>query len=206
VRGWVVTRHTGRIQNIAASLIADRLVALFAACLLLVLSYPLLSPIALPFTGFFAMAAVLVSGAVLVAFLLACSGALKRAIGLQRWLAGSLSAIDGVALRPRPILAAIAVAVGIHAIATTAAAVTAAAYGIDPSLKIWLSIIPMSIIASALPISINGWGVREAVIVGLAAAHGIAQADALLVSLTLGALNVIASLPGAYLLLHHPRR
>ena len=82
---------------------------------------------------------------------------------------------------------------------------SAAAYGIDASLAIWFAIIPMSVIASAIPISINGWGVRESVIVALAAQQGVPQVDALLVSLTIGTLNVLASLPGAYLLLREQR-
>jgi hypothetical protein len=82
-----------------------------------------------------------------------------------------------------------------------AAALSAVAYGVDGSLRVWFSIIPVSLIVCAVPVSINGWGVREAVIVGLAAGHGIAGADALMVSVTLGLLNIAASLPGAYLVL-----
>jgi len=205
LRGWVVARHTGGIRRVAASLVADRLVGLFAACLLLGLSYPSLSQVPAPFADLLAPTAVLVSGAVLLAFVLACTGALKRGLGIQVGFLRELNAVDGVTLQPKPILAAIVIAVAIHAIAVVAAALTAAAYGIDDSLKIWLSIIPVSIIACAVPISINGWGVREAVIVTLASGHGVPQVDALLVSLTLGVLNAIASLPGAYLLLHQPR-
>jgi hypothetical protein len=78
--------------------------------------------------------------------------------------------------------------------------VTAAAYGVDASLATWVSIIPVALIACAVPLSINGWGVREAVIVALAAGQGIPEADALAVSLTLGVLNLAACLPGAYFL------
>lgn len=189
LRGFVLARHTGSLQRVAASLIADRLVALFAACLLLMLSYASL--------GLLVPAAVLLSGAALLAFLLASTGSVRRVFGLQP--------VEGVTLEPKPILAAIVVALAIHSIAVLAAAMTAAAYGIDASIKIWLAIVPLAVIASAVPISINGWGVRETVIVALGAGYGLVAADALLVSLTLGALNLIASLPGAYLLLRAPR-
>jgi uncharacterized membrane protein YbhN (UPF0104 family) len=204
LRGWVVARHTGETQRVAASLVADRLVALFAACLLLALSYGWLSQLPVPYAALLAPAALLLSGAGLLAFVLACSGVLQRALGLRLGFLRSLNT-DAVILQPQPILAAIVVAVAIQAIAVIAAALTAEAYGIDASLEIWLSIIPLSVIACAVPISINGWGVRETVIVTLAAQHGLSQVDALLVSLTLGALNIIASLPGAYLLLHRAR-
>lgn len=201
VRGSVVARHTGSIRRAAASVLADRLVALFAACLLLALTYPSLGKIPIPLAGFLAPAAVLASGAVLLAFLLACTGALQRVFGMSGRILRGFDTIDGVVLQPKPILAAILVAVAIHAIAVMAAAVTAAAYGVDASLRVWLSIIPVSIIVCAIPVSVNGWGAREAVIVALAAGHGISEADALVVSLTLGVLNILASLPGAYLLL-----
>ena len=106
---------------------------------------------------------------------------------------------------PPPMLGAGALSVVIHGAAVAAAAITAAAYGIDPSLSLWLAIVPVSVIASAVPVSINGWGVRESVFVALGAGLGVAAADALLVSLTLGVLNIFASLPGAYLLARSPR-
>jgi len=185
VRGWVAARHTGSMRRAAASVIADRLVALFAACLLLAFTYPSLGQTPAFLAGFLAAAAVLASAVVLLGFLF-----------FNR---------KGALLRPAPILAAVLVAVAIHAIHVIAAAVTATAYGVDASLKIWLSIIPVSLIACAVPVSINGWGVREAVIVGLAAGHGISEADALVVSLTLGVLNVVASLPGAYLMISNEK-
>ncbi|HUG79483.1 MAG TPA: lysylphosphatidylglycerol synthase transmembrane domain-containing protein [Burkholderiales bacterium] len=205
LRGWVVAARTGRIPSVAASVVADRLVALFAACLLLFVSYPSLSQLPAPLAGVLAPAAFLASGVVLLVFLLGCTRTLRPVLGIRMRLLEELNAVGGLKLAPGPILAAIAVAVVIHAIAVVAAASTAAAYGVNASLMVWLSIIPLSVIASALPVSINGWGVREAVIVALAAGHGVPQVEALLVSLTLGALNVVASLPGAYLLLKQPR-
>ena len=181
LRGWAVVRHTGSLPRVAASLIADRLVALFAACLLLA-AYPALGGIPAPFGSLLAGAAVLALGALLAVFVIAGGGALRR----LHWIR---------------VGCALALALVIHSIAVSAAALTASAYGVDASLGVWLAIIPAAVIASAVPVSINGWGVREGVIVALAAGHGIAQADALLVSLTLGVLNVLASLPGAYVLL-----
>ena len=108
--------------------------------------------------------------------------------------------------RPPPLAAALALAVAIHVLHVFVAALSASAYGVNASLAVWFAVLPVTIIAWAVPLSINGWGVREAVIVTLAGAHGIAAADALVVSLTLGVLNSVASLPGALLLLLHGRR
>ena len=106
---------------------------------------------------------------------------------------------------PQPMLGAAGIGVVIHGTAVAAAAITAAAYGIDSSPSLWLAIVPVSVIACGVPISINGWGVREGVFVALGASLGLAAADALLVSLTVGVLNVFASLPGAYVLARSPR-
>jgi glycosyltransferase 2 family protein len=196
LRGWAVARHTGRIECVAASLVADRLVGLFAACVLLALSYPWLSEALARFADIVVPAALAVSGAVLLAFVLACTGVVR-----SRWV----GAVEGAVLRLTPILVAIAVALVIHGIAVLTAALTAAAYGAALSLGMWLAIIPVSVIACAVPVSINGWGVREGVIVALAAGYGMPAPDALLVSLTLGVLNALASLPGGYVLLRQPR-
>jgi uncharacterized membrane protein YbhN (UPF0104 family) len=204
LRGWVVGRQTGRIRLVAASLVADRLTAFCGASLLLALAYALVArgPSRLP--AIVVSAAAFATAALLLAFLAASTGRLqglrKAALALFR----QLGAIDAAEPRSAPLALAVGMAVVIHAAATIAAALSASAYGIDSSLATWLAIIPVSVIASALPVSINGWGVREGVIVALGAGQGLAPADALLVSLTLGAGNILASLPGAYMLLREP--
>jgi hypothetical protein len=131
--------------------------------------------------------------AALGAAALAISGAL---------LAGFLFAFK-LRSQPLPLAAALALAVAIHVLHVLAASLSAAAYGVNASAALWFAVLPAAIIACAVPVSINGWGVREAVVVTLAGTHGVAAADALLVSVTLGLLNTAASLPGAVLLLLH---
>lgn len=200
LRGWVVTRHTGRVHRVAASLVADRLVALFAACLLVVLSRASPTHLPDPLARILIPAAVAVTGAILIVLLLAATGGLKRVPGLRVLFVRDLEGGDGGPLGLKPVLVSILTALAIQAIAIAVAALAAAAYGIDASLGVWFSIIPVAVIASAVPVSINGWGVRESVIVTLAAGYGVSQVDALLVALTLGTLNVLASLPGGVLL------
>lgn len=145
----------------------------------------------------------LVGVCVLVAALSVALGAAALAVS-GALLAGFLFFFR-LSARPLPLAAAIALALVIHALHVLAASLCAAAYGVSASLAIWFAVLPVAIIACALPVSINGWGVREAAVVALAGAHGIAAADALLVSVTLGLLNTAASLPGAALLLVHER-
>lgn len=205
VRGYMLARHTAAIHRVAASVITDRLVGLFALCLLLVLFNPVLPQLPPPYAGVVAPGALLASGAVLLAFLLACTGTKVGArVRLLRRLR-ELGAIDGVTLKVRPIAGAIAVGLAIHALAVVTASLAARAYGIESSLGVWVSIIPLSFLASAVPVSISGWGVREGAIILLSGPLGVPPAEALLVSLTIGVLNVVASLPGALVLLRSHR-
>jgi uncharacterized membrane protein len=88
-----------------------------------------------------------------------------------------------------------------HATVVLMASLAASAYRVDGSLVLWLSVIPASVIVSSIPVSLNGWVVREATIVVLSAPLGLPAEEALLVSVTLGALNLVASLPGALVFL-----
>jgi glycosyltransferase 2 family protein len=185
VRGYMLVRHSAPIRRVAASVIADRLFGLFALCLLLVLFNPVLPQLPEPYAAWVAPGALLASGAALLAFLLAFT--------------------DGVRLEARPIAGSVILGLAIHALAVLIAALAARAYGVEPSLGVWVSIIPLSLLASAVPVTIAGWGVREASIILLAAPLGVPPAEALLVSLTIGVVNVVASLPGALVLLRWRR-
>ena len=55
---------------------------------------------------------------------------------------------------------------------------------------------PVIVLAQVLPISVGGWGVREAAAVTLLAMAGIDATSALLVSITFGILVFATTLPG----------
>jgi uncharacterized membrane protein YbhN (UPF0104 family) len=184
LRGWLLVRQGTGLGKVVASLVADRLLGLFGVCLLLVLTSPVVRQLPAPYASLLAPVAVLASATLLCAFLLANRATLR---------AGSL-------------LAGIALALVVHVLTVAVAVLAAKAYGIDASGEVWLSVIPLAVIAAALPISINGWGVREAAIVVLAAPLGVPAPQALLVSLTLGVLNALASLPGVAVMLSGRRR
>ena len=60
---------------------------------------------------------------------------------------------------------------------------------------------PLVLIATAPPISVGGFGVREGSFVALLADAGVSAADATLLSLLSAAVMVLASLPGGLALL-----
>jgi glycosyltransferase 2 family protein len=71
--------------------------------------------------------------------------------------------------------------------------------GLDPALI--AVVVPLVLIATALPISIGGFGVREGSYVALLADVGISAGDATLLSLLSAAAMALASLPGGLVLL-----
>jgi uncharacterized protein (TIRG00374 family) len=68
---------------------------------------------------------------------------------------------------------------------------------VDISLWNCLMLFPAVFFVSSLPISVSGWGIREAAIVSLFGAIGIPAPSALVVSLVFGFVSIAASLPGA---------
>jgi hypothetical protein len=57
---------------------------------------------------------------------------------------------------------------------------------------------PVALIA-ALPISIGGWGVREAAMVAVLGLIGIAPSGALVLSVQIGLIAIVVTLPAAFL-------
>ena len=73
--------------------------------------------------------------------------------------------------------------------------------GLDLDLALIAVVVPLVLIATALPISIGGFGVREGSYVALLADVGVSAGDATLLSLLSAAAMAIASLPGGLVLL-----
>ncbi|MDB5925227.1 MAG: conserved rane protein of unknown function [Betaproteobacteria bacterium] len=78
----------------------------------------------------------------------------------------------------------------------------AQALGLALPLMDCLILIPVVVLASTLPISVGGWGIREGVTVSLLALVGVSSAEALALSLLLGFAGIAISLPGAILWLN----
>jgi len=60
----------------------------------------------------------------------------------------------------------------------------------------WVVVVPPVILVQVLPVSVAGWGLREAALVVLLSAFGIPAETALAASLGLGLCQIIAGLPG----------
>jgi uncharacterized membrane protein YbhN (UPF0104 family) len=79
------------------------------------------------------------------------------------------------------------------------------AVGAEVSPPQALLIAPLVLAASALPISVGGWGVREAAGAGLFGLLGLSPALGAAASAAFGAVNLVGSLPGAIFLLRRSK-
>ena len=77
--------------------------------------------------------------------------------------------------------------------------ILSSALGIHLSVKDCAALLPTVLLASALPISIAGWGVREVAMVTVFGYAGMSQVDALALSISLAIASALSSLPGGAL-------
>ncbi len=77
---------------------------------------------------------------------------------------------------------------------------SARAIGVPLPATALLPLIPMVLLAMALPLSVAGWGVREGAAAGLWLLAGLAPAQGMAISVAYGALVFVSSLPGAVML------
>jgi glycosyltransferase 2 family protein len=102
----------------------------------------------------------------------------------------------------------IALGLGFQLLILAATWALAETLGLDLDPALIAVVVPLVLIATALPISVGGFGVREGSFVALLADAGVSAADATLLSLLSAAVMVLASLPGGLVLVigYDPRR
>ena len=77
-----------------------------------------------------------------------------------------------------------------------AAALLGTALGLPVSFADYATFFPLVMVATLLPVSFGGWGVREGMMVGLLATAGAPAAGALALSLVFGVFAALCGLPG----------
>ncbi|MGA2471646.1 MAG: lysylphosphatidylglycerol synthase transmembrane domain-containing protein [Solirubrobacteraceae bacterium] len=210
VRAWLVGRRTDRLPAVTASVLADRLSALWALVTVGALGV-ILDGAALP--GLVVVAALLSCAAVALGSVLLLAPAPARVlIRLSaRWSRGS-SAIERVSAGlatyngRRDLLAkAVALSLAAQGCVILAAFMLARSLGLHIGVGLLATTIPVALLATATPTNINGLGVRETVFRALLVPAGVAPALAVAFSLTTVAAGAIVSLPGAlaWITLHH---
>ncbi|MDE3038639.1 MAG: flippase-like domain-containing protein, partial [Pseudomonadota bacterium] len=96
-------------------------------------------------------------------------------------------------------LASAAISLATQFASCVAAWLLAASLGAHPTLLQCTTLVPPVMLAAMLPVSIGGWGVREAGMVAMLSLAGVPPETALLVSIQLGLLVALAASPGGLL-------
>ena len=92
-------------------------------------------------------------------------------------------------------------AIVIHGFVILAFSFCLRAYGAEAPISSLMIGLPALSLLLMLPISISGWGLREATLSSVLALWGVSPSLTVLASISYGALTVISVLPGAYFLL-----
>jgi glycosyltransferase 2 family protein len=79
--------------------------------------------------------------------------------------------------------------------------VGAKAVGVEAPLSAYFVVVPAVIFAMLIPISMSGWGVREAMFAALLPLYGADRDDVIAMSLLIGVCGVLSTLPGAVILM-----
>lgn len=122
---------------------------------------------------------------------------------LLRALIGSIARLTE---RPFTALAILALSLFMHYVAIVLTVVIANALGSPISLVDGVLILPSVLFISSLPISIAGWGVREAGLAGGFILLGLPGDAAVTTSILVGLIYIVAGLPGALLFLLEKER
>jgi uncharacterized membrane protein YbhN (UPF0104 family) len=108
--------------------------------------------------------------------------------------------------RPGALAACFGGAIGVQALLVGYHFVIAIALHVPVTFWVLAIIVPISFIAQMIPVSVNGFGVREATFAFYFARLGLPVHSAILISLTATGLMMIFSLSGAAIYVSRPRR
>ncbi len=200
VRGVMAGRGGVPWEDVVVTIVLDRLAALLASVILIVCGLPILSAVATGEAESLTWIAVAAAGAVLAA-----TAGLFIFRNLPAWLARKawMARLWDLAGRLRSGLVsrggfvAVVLSLLIHLSTVATVLLIGAGLGVEIEPKAAFAVVPLAILAAAIPISLNGWGVREGVMVSGLAFFSVQSGDALLISVFLGIGVVISVLPGS---------
>ena len=124
-----------------------------------------------------------------------------RSRDLPRRLGPFVSGLAGLRRRPRVVLACIASGAASWGLNLLALSFFAHAIGADVAWTVFAVAVPVSLVTTLVPFSINGMGLREGVLVGMLAHSGMATSSAVAVSLIVDLQMIPFALIGAAILL-----
>jgi glycosyltransferase 2 family protein len=199
IRAWLLVRLGCDWRSAVTSVVIDRGVG---AGLLIALGFViLLLPSGLSALGGYRGLVLMVYGALLLAGALVLL-LLPRLIPLLdrvpylRWMAGLAANARRVVLGPKSFVI-LGLACLIHALTILIIWSLGRAQGLVLPISDAAVLFVVVVGVALVPVSINGWGLRELAVVALLGRHGVAPEQALVFSVCFGLVLAVGSLPGA---------
>ena len=193
-RVWLARRFSLSVRQIVLSVLLDRVLVIGALIILAVVTLP---TVAHPLAARASFAGVVILLAVAAGFLLLQP--IERIVGRWRdvWLMSSvLHTSEELRLTmQRGGLLALVYAMLAAASGALAAYCISRSLGIDVGLMAMIAVMSFVAFATALPISLAGWGVREVSLVALLGLLGVDREAALALSIEFGIICTLMSLP-----------
>jgi uncharacterized membrane protein YbhN (UPF0104 family) len=199
------SKRFGNVRLALLSVVLDRLVTLIALacwagldCVLLYFGYFAAKPplwIA-PLAGLLAACGVLFL--LLLAAWRSCRPILPPRIAAH--LVPMMEAFSKLLSRPKTALF-FAVSLLIHAFSAASFYVLARGMHLSLTLGMVFAVVPLAMLAAVLPVSVNGWGLREGAMIALLGGFGIGVTQAVTLSITFGLWQLVLGLVGALFVL-----
>jgi uncharacterized protein (TIRG00374 family) len=207
IRVWLAKSEHVSLSLSIHSVVIDRIIALVALVVLVLIMLPVLGKNA-GIDPAIAWTVAIVAGLAGLWLLFNIERPLSKFthIPLIRWLLYFIASLRLLLARKRSALAVLLYALAGHVSFCLCGYMLAKSLGVDLSVMQAIAFIPPVLLAITLPVSIGGWGVREAGMVGMLGMIGIPQAQALMLSIQLGLMSVILTLPAGLLWLAYRRR
>lgn len=207
VRVLLVRRGGATLTDALASVLVDRATGVAALAITAAAGLPILLGVPALATPA-AVVAVLALGAVVSLVFLAWLGGREAGSG-GRVIALIMRVAAGIRAAGRPAgrgLLIVALSVAVHLLLVAVAALLLRGMERPVEFGLLLALVPMVMLFAIVPVSIAGWGVREGAMIVALGYAGVAQADALAVSILLGLGLFATGLPGVILWLAAPAR
>lgn len=201
LRAWLHYREGASRTAAVQGVLLERLIMIATLMLLVAMVYPQIAVhdarSISSWTSLIALAIAAVALAILPSIARATFPATRSRILaiLVRMLQGSAQVLS----QAQVWLPAFALALVAYLNMIITAWLIALALHIDVTLLQCLILFPIALVASTLPISIGGWGIREGAVVALFATIHVGATEALALSVLFGLCGLLVSLPGSLL-------
>jgi glycosyltransferase 2 family protein len=183
------------LRAAAASVFMDRLSGAMGAAMLAIVASVLLARHGL---DAYLTLPIFFLGALAIGAIATFMFVVRRGFPLRRFkrIQTAIGNLRGSLVIDRRYLASLGYAVAGHCVCGIAVYATARSLGIDLSLVLIVSVTAAVLLIVMIPISLGGWGIREASFITLLAPLGVNSQDALLIGLLFGLMNLVSSVPG----------